>query len=62
MKNCPKCNSQIDEDMVLCPTCGEHLRTFSDKNKNVKYSVWLIRLLIALSIVLPPVGLIMLSL
>ncbi len=56
MKTCPKCNSQIDEDMVLCPTCGEHLRTFSDKNIFDKHHVLLTRFLIALSIILPPVG------
>ena len=56
MKTCPKCNSQIDEDMVLCPTCGEHLRTFRDKNKYDKYSIFLVRFLMAVSILLPPVG------
>ena len=56
MKTCPKCNSQIDEDMVLCPTCGEHLRTFSDKNKYDKYSIILVRFLIAIAILIPPVG------
>ena len=56
MKTCPKCNSQLDEDMVLCPTCGEHLRTFSDKSIFSKRNVVLVRFLIALSIILPPVG------
>ena len=46
MKTCPKCNSQIDEDMVLCPTCGEHLRVFSDNNRYDKHSALLVRFLI----------------
>ena len=56
MKNCPKCNSQIDEDMALCPTCGEPLRTFSEKNKYDKHSLILVRFLIIVSILFPPVG------
>ncbi len=56
MKTCPKCNSQIDEDMVLCPTCGEHLRVFSDNNRYDKHSALLVRFLIAISVILPPIG------
>ncbi|GEM_PF-5123664 len=56
MKNCPKCNSQIDEDMVLCPTCGERLRTFCDKNKFDKHNILLTRFLMVISVLLPPVG------
>ena len=56
MKTCPKCNFQLDDDMVLCPTCGEHLRTFSDKNIYDKRHVILLRFLAAISVLLPPVG------
>lgn len=56
MKNCPKCNSQIDEDMVICPTCGERLRTFSEKRRYDKHSAMLLRFLIIISVILPPVG------
>lgn len=56
MKNCPKCNSQIDEDMALCPTCGERLRTFCDKNKYDKHNIMLARFLMIISVIFPPVG------
>ena len=25
MKNCPNCNAQLEEDVVFCPKCGQHL-------------------------------------
>ncbi|MDE5911668.1 MAG: hypothetical protein K2H24_04985 [Clostridia bacterium] len=56
MKTCPKCNSQIDEDMALCPTCGERLRTFCDKNKYDKHNVLLVRFLMIISVLFPPIG------
>lgn len=42
--------------MVLCPTCGERLRTFSEKRRYDKHSAMLLRFLVILSAILPPIG------
>ena len=57
-KKCPKCGNAIDEEMVMCPSCGERLQD-SKSQKTEFVSIHLVRWLLLLSIIIPLIGFIL---
>ena len=59
MKKCPKCGKAVDEEMIICLSCGERLQDPKTQSKTEFVSVHLVRWLLLLAIVIPIVGFIL---
>ena len=58
MKICPRCGNEVDEEMIICPHCGEILQKPSNKKSSDSLNIHLVRGLALFSVLLPIIGLI----
>ena len=56
MRKCQKCGSEIDEDMIVCPNCGEELQTFRAQSKYEFVNIHFLRWLECLALIFPLIG------
>ena len=59
MKKCPKFWKPVDEEMIICPACGERLQDPKTQTKTEFVNIHFVRWLLLLALVFPIVGFIL---